>query len=136
MTESGRFTGKVLFATGGASGIAAATARRFAAEGGRIAVADLDGDRARAVAEELEGSVGVACDVSDEASVGEAVRTTAERLGRIDCVLNSAGYVHFSSLEELSLVDWNRMLAVHLTGRSSSAVRRCRCFGRRGAARS
>jgi NAD(P)-dependent dehydrogenase (short-subunit alcohol dehydrogenase family) len=116
VTEAGRFDGKVLFATGGASGIAAATSRRFAAEGGRVAVADLDGDRARAVAAELDGSVGVTCDVSDEASVGDAVGTTVQHLGRIDCVLNSAGYVHFSSLEELSLADWNTMLAVHLTG--------------------
>ena len=64
-----RFTDRVLFATGGGSGIAAATARRFAAEGGRAAVVDLDGDRARAVAEELDGSCGIACDVADERSV-------------------------------------------------------------------
>ena len=68
-----RFTDKVLFATGGGSGIAAATVRRFAAEGGRAAVVDLDGDRARAVAEELDGSCGIACDVADERSVQGAV---------------------------------------------------------------
>ena len=61
-----RFDGKVLFATGGGSGLAEATARRFAAEGGRVAVADLDGARAEEVAGEL-GGVGVACDVADEA---------------------------------------------------------------------
>ena len=73
-----RFTGKVLFATGGGSGIAAATARRFAAEGGHAAVVDLDGDRARAVADELDGSVAISCDVADEHSVG-ARRTTVGR---------------------------------------------------------
>ena len=111
-----RFTGKVLFATGGGSGIAAATARRFAAEGGRAAVVDLDGDRARAVAEELDGSCGIACDVADEHSVQEAVDEAVQRLGRIDCVLNAAGHVHFAPLEQVSVDDWNRMLAVHLTG--------------------
>lgn len=113
---SGRFDGKVLFATGAGSGIAAATARRFAAEGGRVAAADLDRGRAEAVASELDGSIGLLCDVADEGSVQQAVRETRERLGRIDCVLNSAGFVHFAPIEELALADWNRMLAVHLTG--------------------
>lgn len=114
--QAGRFSAKVLFATGGGSGIAAATARQFAAEGGRVAVADLDAERAEAVAAELEGSIGLACDVSDENSVQEAVRAAQEELGRVDGVLNAAGYVKFAPLEELSLADWNRMLAVHLTG--------------------
>jgi NAD(P)-dependent dehydrogenase (short-subunit alcohol dehydrogenase family) len=113
---SDRFNGKVLFATGAGSGIAAATARRFAAEGGRVAAVDLDRERAEAVASELDGSIGVACDVADEGSVQQAVRETRERLGRIDCVLNSAGFVHFAPIEDLALADWNRMLAVHLTG--------------------
>ena len=70
---STRFHGKVLLATGAGSGIAAATARQFAAEGGRVAVVDLDGGRAEAVASELDGSVGIACDVADE-SVGARPR--------------------------------------------------------------
>ena len=116
MTLSSRFQGRVLLATGGASGIAAATARRFANEGGRVAVLDLDGERAAAVASELDGSAGIACDVGDESSVEDAVREARERLGGIDCVLNAAGIVQFAPIEELSLADWNRMLAVHLTG--------------------
>jgi NAD(P)-dependent dehydrogenase (short-subunit alcohol dehydrogenase family) len=118
MTEaqSARFDGKVLFATGGASGIGAATVRRFAAEGGRVAVADIDGSRAEAVAADVDNSIGLACDVSDEGSVNGAVRAAQERLGRIDCVLNSAGIAQFAAIEEYSLADWNRMLAVHLTG--------------------
>ena len=116
MTLSSRFQGKVLLATGAGSGLAAATAGRFASEGGRVAVLDLDGGRAASVAGGLEGSVGIACDVSDESSVQAAVREAVERLGRIDCVLNAAGFVHFAPVEELALEDWNRMLAVHLTG--------------------
>jgi NAD(P)-dependent dehydrogenase (short-subunit alcohol dehydrogenase family) len=113
---AGRFDGKVLFATGAASGIGAATARRFAAEGGRVAVADLDGARADSLARECDGATAVACDVSDERSVEDAVREAHERLGRIDCVFNAAGVVKFTPLEELSLDEWNRHLAVHLTG--------------------
>jgi NAD(P)-dependent dehydrogenase (short-subunit alcohol dehydrogenase family) len=112
----GRFDGKVLFATGAGSGIAAATARRFAAEGGRVAAVDLDRERAEAVASELDGSIGLQCDVADEGSVQQAVTAARECLGRIDCVLNSAGFVHFAPIEDLALADWNRMLAVHLTG--------------------
>lgn len=111
-----RFAGKVLLATGAGSGLAAATARRFAAEGGRVAVLDLEADRAESVAAELEGSVGLACDVADEDSVRIAVRVAHERLGRLDCVVNAAGFAAFAPLEELALADWNRMLAVHLTG--------------------
>jgi NAD(P)-dependent dehydrogenase (short-subunit alcohol dehydrogenase family) len=113
---STRFYGKVLLATGGGSGLAAATCRLFAAQGGRVAVLDLDGARAEAVAAELAGSVGIACDVADESSVGQAVGEAHDRLGRIDCVLNSAGIVQFAPIEEVTLADWNRMLAVHLTG--------------------
>jgi NAD(P)-dependent dehydrogenase (short-subunit alcohol dehydrogenase family) len=113
---AGRFAGKVLFATGAGSGLGAATARRFAAEGGRVAAVDLDGDRAAAVASELGAAVGLVCDVADECSVRDAVDEARSKLGRIDCVLNCAGHVKFTPLEELSLEEWNRLLAVHLTG--------------------
>jgi NAD(P)-dependent dehydrogenase (short-subunit alcohol dehydrogenase family) len=111
-----RFIDKVLFATGGGSGIAAATARRFAAEGGRAAIVDLDLDRARGVADGLDGSCAIACDVSDERSVESAMDEAVRHLGRIDCVLNAAGHVHFAPVEHVSVEEWNRMLAVHLTG--------------------
>ncbi|HEY2201401.1 MAG TPA: SDR family NAD(P)-dependent oxidoreductase, partial [Solirubrobacteraceae bacterium] len=111
-----RFAGKVLLATGAGSGLAAATARRFASDGGRVAALDLDLGRAEAIAAELGDSVGLRCDVADEQSVRDAVRAAHERLGRIDCVVNAAGLFAASPIEELSLVDWNRMLAVHVTG--------------------
>ena len=111
-----RFEGKVLFATGGGSGLAAATARRYAAEGGRVAVVDLDRARAEAVAAELDGAVAIACDVADEDSVRSAVATAVDRLGRIDSVFNAAGHVVFGPFETYPLAEWNRTLAVHLTG--------------------
>jgi 3-oxoacyl-[acyl-carrier protein] reductase len=111
-----RFKGKALFATGAGSGIAAATARRFSADGGRVAVVDLDEDRAAGVAAELSGSIALGCDVSDEHAVEQALAQASDQLGRIDCVLNAAGHAAFASLEQFELADWNRMLAVHLTG--------------------
>jgi 3-oxoacyl-[acyl-carrier protein] reductase len=111
-----RFEGKVLFATGAGSGIAAATARRFAADGGRVAVVDLDGGRANEVAAELEGSIGLAANVADEDSVNAAVDAARAELGRIDAVLNAAGHAEFDALEDWSLERWNRMMAVHAGG--------------------
>lgn len=111
-----RFEGKVLFATGGGSGIAEAVARQFAAEGGRVAVADLAGDRAEAVAASLEGSIGIALDVSDEEAVRQAVSSARDRLGRIDCVFNAGGHADFGPIEDWTIERWNRMLGVHVGG--------------------
>jgi NAD(P)-dependent dehydrogenase (short-subunit alcohol dehydrogenase family) len=111
-----RFEGKVLLTTGGGSGLAAATARRFAAEGGRVAVVDLDEERALAVAGELDGSIGLQADVSDEASVRAAVSDARDRLGRIDCVFNAAGHADFGPIEEFSWERWTRMMNVHAGG--------------------
>jgi NAD(P)-dependent dehydrogenase (short-subunit alcohol dehydrogenase family) len=110
------FEGKVLFATGGGSGIAAATARRFTAGGGRVAVVDLVADRADAVAAELDGAIGLAADVADEDSVRVAVETARAELGRIDCVLNAAGHAEFGPIGEWPIERWNRMFAAHAGG--------------------
>ena len=111
-----RFTDKVLFATGGGSGIAAAVARRFTEEGGRVAVADLDEGRAKAVAAELEGAVGLACDVSDEDSVRAALAAAdSSSAGSTRC-FNAGGHAEFGPIEEWSLERWNRMMLVHAGG--------------------
>ena len=111
-----RFKNKVLFATGAGSGLAAATAERYAAEGGSVAVADLDRGRAEVVAAKIERSLPLVCDVSDEASVAAAIAATIAKFGRIDGVLNAAGHAFYKPIEETSLTDWNRMFAVHVTG--------------------
>jgi meso-butanediol dehydrogenase/(S,S)-butanediol dehydrogenase/diacetyl reductase len=111
-----RFTGRTLLITGGASGIGAAVAARYSAEGGRVAVVDLDGDRARDVAAGLPDSIGLQADVTDEQAVDAAVSETLDAFGRIDALVCSAGYVQHSSLSKLSVADWRRMLDVHVTG--------------------
>lgn len=88
-----RLEGKVAIVTGGASGIGKATAERFASEGARVAIADLNGEGAESVAESLpgEGHLGLQCDVSDSARVAAIVDTVVSDTGRIDVVMNNAG---------------------------------------------
>lgn len=114
--RGGRFAGKILLATGAGSGLAAATAARFTAEGGSVAVVDLDGDRAAAVADDLHGAIAIQADVGEEVSVRRAVAAARDHFGRLDCLCNAAGHAAFSPLEEWTLEAWNRMIAVHLTG--------------------
>jgi NAD(P)-dependent dehydrogenase (short-subunit alcohol dehydrogenase family) len=111
-----RFDDRVLFVTGGGSGLGAATARRFAAEGGKVAVVDLDLERAEKVAAELDGSIGLFADVSDEASVVEALRRAHDQLGPVDSVFNAGGHAEFGPIEDWSWERWSRMLAVHAGG--------------------
>ena len=111
-----RFEGRVLFATGGGSGLAAATADRFAAEGGAVAVVDLDMDRAQEVAARHPNSIALQANVADEEAVRSAVQAAHERLGRIDCVFNGAGHADFGPIEEWSLERFNKMMHVHLGG--------------------
>ena len=86
-----RFAGKVAFVTGGASGLGAAAATRFAAEGARVVVADIDADGARRVAAALPDGLAVTVDTADAASVRAAVRRAVDHYGRIDVVFNNAG---------------------------------------------
>ena len=101
-----RFEGSVALVTGAASGIGAATARLLEGEGATVVGADLAGD----------GADVLATDVTDPASVAEAVATVVERHGRLDVVVNCAGIMRFARIEELTVDDWQRHLAVNLTG--------------------
>jgi 2-hydroxycyclohexanecarboxyl-CoA dehydrogenase len=85
-----RLEGRPALVTGGASGIGAATVRRLAAEGARVAVADLDEEGARAVAGEVDGFA-VAMDVTDTTSVRAGVEAAVGELGPLDVLVNNAG---------------------------------------------
>jgi NAD(P)-dependent dehydrogenase (short-subunit alcohol dehydrogenase family) len=118
MTAAGgaRFEGKVLFATGGASGLARAVAQRFTAEGGRVAVADLALGQAQEVAAELDGAIALEVDVADEPAVKQAVKVAREQLGSIDCLFNAAGHAKFAPIVDWSFDQWQRMMTVHAGG--------------------
>ena len=93
-----RLSGKIAIVTGAASGFGAGIARRFAAEGARIVVNDLDAAGAARMASEIEGAGGraVACagDVSCDSDVARLVASAIERYGRLDIVVNNAGTTH------------------------------------------
>lgn len=116
----GRLEGKIGLITGGAGAIGRATARRFAAEGASVVVADRDGTRADEVAATLRQdgaqALGVAVDVTSEASVAALVERATAAYGRVDILFTCAGVLVSGSATETSLADWERTLAVNLTG--------------------
>ena len=110
-----RLEGRTALVTGGGSGIGAATARRLAAEGARVAVGDIDLEGARAVVEELDG---FACemDVTDTGSVRAGVAAAVTALGEIDVLVNNAGTDRFSYFVNSDEELWDFVLAVNLRG--------------------
>jgi len=101
--------------TGGASGIGRATARRMAEEGAAVAVIDKNEDGAREVAKEIEGTAHTA-DVTDAEGLRSAVDAAAASMGGITIMFNNAGTGSQSPLHEWDPEEWNRLVAVNLTG--------------------
>lgn len=113
-----RFQNQVVLVTGGASGIGQAIAEAFAAEGAKIAVLDLNGERAQAFAAELQAkgteAFGYGCDVSDEEVLNRGIDQTVERFGRLDVLINNAGLQHVSPIEEFPTAKFEQMIKVLL----------------------
>jgi 3-hydroxybutyrate dehydrogenase len=114
-----RCAGKAVVVTGAASGIGKAIAATFRREGARVAIADLNGAGAEAVAAELGGApdaLGVALVVTDEAQVEAGMRRVVEAFGRIDVLVSNAGIQIISPIHELPFAQWKKLLAIHLDG--------------------
>jgi meso-butanediol dehydrogenase/(S,S)-butanediol dehydrogenase/diacetyl reductase len=115
----GRFSDRVAVVTAGGSGIGAATAQRFAAEGASVIVADLSGTRADLVTSGITSSggraVAIKMDASDSSAVERTIRLALDTFGRLDVMVNNAGLAEPAPLDEISLESWNRVIAVTLT---------------------
>jgi NAD(P)-dependent dehydrogenase (short-subunit alcohol dehydrogenase family) len=113
------FAAKVALVTGAARGIGLATAKRFLAEGWRVALLDIDAATLKASVALLakpDSILTLVCDVSDAKQVAASVENITQRFGRLDALVNNAGVAVFAPITETSDDDWSRVLAVNLTG--------------------
>jgi NAD(P)-dependent dehydrogenase (short-subunit alcohol dehydrogenase family) len=119
-TANGRVAGKVALVTGAASGIGRATAQILAAEGAQVAVADVNHEGARAVVNEIGQTGGraiaLALDVTSETTWQSALETLLDEFGRLNIAVNNAGLSAASPIEQTSLAEWRRLMAVNLDG--------------------
>ena len=111
----GELEGRVAIVTGGGSGIGAATARRFAAEGATVAIIDRDAETASAVAAEVSGHA-YALDVRDGDEVAEVIDRVAQTVGQVDILVNNAGTGDLRPLHTVDDKLWHRLIDVNLTG--------------------
>jgi NAD(P)-dependent dehydrogenase (short-subunit alcohol dehydrogenase family) len=114
---SAQFQGRVALVTGGASGIGQAVSRMLAHSGAAVAVADVDGDAAAAVVQDLDNAIAVTVDVADPESVRAAVQSTVDHFGGLHAAVNSAGItgpgVGITAYEPSQ---WHRVIEVNLNG--------------------
>ncbi len=114
------FSGKTIIITGGGGGIGGATARRFAAQGGKVAVFDRDLAAAERTVADITGSGGTArayaCDITDRPSIEKAVAAAEAELGPIDVLVNNAGWDVFNPFLKTTPEDWRRLIDINLVG--------------------
>ena len=108
-----QLTGRTVLITGAASGIGAATARRLAADGAKLVLADLDGAKVEKVAGEL-GQVAVKADVTRSEDIERMLEEPYRRWGRLDVLFNNAGVVRVQPMLDVTGEEWDRVLNVNL----------------------
>jgi 3-hydroxybutyrate dehydrogenase len=113
--------GKVAIVTGGARGIGRRIAERFASEGAKVVIADLESANPKSAAREIAPGthrdiLGVCADVTDEDAVESAVNETVSAFGGVDILVSNAGVQNICAVDQLAYSDWKRIIAVHLDG--------------------
>lgn len=115
-----RLEGKVALITGAGAGIGKTTALRFAQEGAKVIVTDINLDNVTQTASEIEQAGGSAAafkhDVSSEDDWKRIVEASVKQFGSIDILFNNAGIYFIKPLAEIGLDEWNRMLSINVTG--------------------
>jgi NAD(P)-dependent dehydrogenase (short-subunit alcohol dehydrogenase family) len=116
-TYADRFAGRCAIVTGGASGLGKAVAARIVAEGGKVALWDLDAEGLKATAAEIGATHTVALDVSDQTAVAAAAKASNEALGKIDILVASAGITGATvPVHEFPVDSWKRVIDINLNG--------------------
>src|SRR5437764_2799046 len=110
-----RLDGKVAFLSGAARGIGGATAKLMAQAGAKVAIGDVLDEPGRKTAKEID-ALYVHLDVTSEASWAEAMDATVKKYGKLDILVNNAGIFNGKGVEDASMDEWHKLVAVNLTG--------------------
>jgi pyridoxal 4-dehydrogenase len=131
-----RFEGRVAVVSGAAQGMGKAVALRLGEEGATVVAVDINGAGAAATAQTIgRTSLGLSCDIGDEAAVARLFETVAGKFGKLDVLVNVAAIVPFVKWDELTFSEWRRVLRVNLDGlflmcRAGSDLMRKAQYGR------
>jgi NAD(P)-dependent dehydrogenase (short-subunit alcohol dehydrogenase family) len=126
----------VAVVSGAAQGMGKAAALRLGEEGASVIAVDINGSGASVTAQAIGGaSIGVGCDIGDEAAVAKLFDTVSGKFGKLDILVNAAAIVPFVKWDELNFTEWRRVLRVNLDGlylmcRAGSDLMRKRNYGR------
>lgn len=112
--------GKVAFITGSASGIGLEIAKKFAQEGAKVVISDMNAEKCQETANSLKergfDALSAPCDVTDEDNYKQAIELTQKTFGTVDILINNAGFQHVASIEEFPTAVFQKLVQVMLTG--------------------